>query len=131
MPAPLRLAKPARGKSKGKAKSNKSKDRKTSKASGSQNSESKKKSKPSALDSTPAHHNHSKHVPGSHHRDSREGNKKEGGRNAAERRIKLDKRHSIVTVALGNGRYGHKVRMRPDICSIHQSHNLTFFAVRN
>jgi len=105
MPAPPKLAKAGHAKSKGKTKSDKNEGKKASK---SQLADDKKSSKPSAPHSSSAHHTHSKHVPGSHHRDSRKGDKK-GGRNVVERRMKVNKRHSIVTVALGNGRYGHKV----------------------
>jgi hypothetical protein len=105
MPAPPKLAKAGHAKSKGKTKSHTNQGKKASK---SQLADDKKSSKPSGHHSSSAHHTHPKHVPGSHHRDSPKGDKK-GGRNVVERRMKTNKRQSIVTVALGNGRYGHKV----------------------
>jgi hypothetical protein len=116
MPVPPKLAKAGHAKSKGKTKSDKNEGKKASKPFATQLADDKKSSKPDASHSSSAHHTHPKHVPGSHHRDSRKGDKK-GGRNVVERRMKLDKRHSIVTVALGNGRYGHKVSKRDLIYS--------------
>ena len=108
MPVPPKLAKAG---PKGKAKSDKNKGKKASKPFATQLADDKKSS---ASHSSSAHHTHPKHVPGSHHRDNRKGDKK-GGRNVVERRMKMNKRRSVVTVALGNGRYGHKVSKECDL----------------